>query len=393
MTIDFTNPVETTETPPRPVMVLYALGNDTPYGFVVYNVTKTATDEFWLMTDENRPDIRNVPAKPVLIEGWSNVMSFGERHGSLPFSMGRVYPTRELAAAYLDDDDCYVTTIKVAWHSDGSPVEEDDTFVAQHLRKCIADRDHWKAKAEALDRDLESRILECGAAWERCQQWEAKAIKAQADAGGIINRMQAVVDAAVAWVNERETGTMPWEYANKVMFAVRAYQNIQPATSDSHEAMVEADIRNAETEQALMDAWAGDDIDAILPKQRKAALDELTRVTQETVPGAYDAPDTVWVCECGYVNGRQKTRCCKCKQPATGDSHEADQWIEAHDDKDFVKAVEEVVTSDSHEPAPPVKNCLTCRFYEPGVISHRAKCPTCLGDTWNNWQPKENPND
>lgn len=117
MTIDWTKPVETTEDPPRPVMILYALGNDTPYGFVVYNETGKYTDEFWTMTDDNRRGIRNVPKPkpaPVLREAWVCL-----------YHSGSIHTHRE---GHMDDCDAAaekhgrVECRRITWMSDGSPV-------------------------------------------------------------------------------------------------------------------------------------------------------------------------------------------------------------------------------------------------------------------------------
>lgn len=200
MTIDWTQPVETTEDPPRPVRVLATDAGEQ------YPIVALISREPILFTKDGHewPDgcgitLRNVPPpkpEPVLHERWATVWGDGAFYG--PF---KSRPVEELNGS---------KTIRIAWMSDGSPVPseasgEEAPLIglsdAEFRRLCdnveaplIADRDHWKSKAEALQAEVE--------------------------------RMKPVVDAAVAWTNAEGNEAIILT-GRALMDASRAYQSKQ----------------------------------------------------------------------------------------------------------------------------------------------------------------------
>ena len=196
--IDFTKPIETTETPPRPVMVLYALGNDTPFGFVLTD----GSNLMFSMNDPDAPRLRNFapePPKPVRHEAWVNLYGNG---------IATLQSSRTNADKVADHQE-RVECRHIVWNSDGSPVESDDLTEAEvELEIAKAERDMWKAQCERADK-----------------------LRAE------IERMKPVVDAALDW---RSKYGVRRERASSVLeVAVCTYENQQPATSESHEAMVQ----------------------------------------------------------------------------------------------------------------------------------------------------------
>jgi hypothetical protein len=194
MTIDPTKDIVTEEEYSRPVMLLYALGNDTPYGFVVFNITKTATDEFWMMTDENRPALRNVAPpepEPVLREAWV----WWNSHGKATVSLNEEWCVHQRTV----ERGVYA---RAAVMSDGSPVPGEEDLatkqIAEFAERYQDDVNHWKAKAEALQAEVD-RVR--------------KAYTAD------MKRMTPVVDAAVIW--ERH---FSHQAAERLVVAVRTYQ-------------------------------------------------------------------------------------------------------------------------------------------------------------------------
>jgi hypothetical protein len=260
--IDWTKPVETTETPPRPVMVLYALGNDTPYGFVVFNITREHADEFWLMTDENRPTLRNVaPPKPepVMYERWVTVWGDGALYG--PFTSR---PVEHMAGSQI---------IHFTWMSDGSPVPASPEQFDQmrEMAALITERDRWKAECEHWAGTSSSWIFERDALkaerdqWKaQCEAWAAKATEWTEERDSLkaeverlkarhteddtqieclhasvsafkdeVERMRPVVEAAIVW--ERHFTKLA---ADKLVAAVRAYLSTPKKTADEAAANV-----------------------------------------------------------------------------------------------------------------------------------------------------------
>ena len=136
--------------------------------------------------------LRNVAPKPTQYEGYLVLGGNGSVSG--PFR-GPVPRTSVLDKGSVSH--------QFAWNSDGSPVGDDRTaeykidrdWLSQKYSEMITDRDHWKAKAN-----------------------EALALLTQRN------------DAYEELLRKAEA-----------LQAVRAYQNAEPATSDSHEAVVDAE--------------------------------------------------------------------------------------------------------------------------------------------------------
>jgi hypothetical protein len=227
MTIDWTQPVETDETPPRPVRVLCTdLDNDRgPVIAALYDPAHgcEAVHSFLGSGDHvlGRFAIRNVAPKPVveMFERWVNLYPNG--------SSGVIHSRKEDADNTTRGGrriDCR----RIVWNSDGSPVEDD--LLAEYK----ADRDHWKAKAEVLQAEIErqrvahddhlNRMMEQvnGANYYR-KLSEEKVEALQAEVGS----MKPVVDAAVAGVDSfNRRGLL------RLIEAVRAYQNQPCPTCD-----------------------------------------------------------------------------------------------------------------------------------------------------------------
>ena len=218
--IDWTQPVETDETPPRPVRVLATdTEGDWPVVFVIgdqlYACNLEGTEGACAQTHWSMPPLRNVPAKPVRHEVWCVLRNTGGLECWKDENQARKYA--------IDHPNVYAETRRIVWNSDGSPVSGADAgpeYWMNRFTEMTAERDAWRSKAEALQTDLSSVT--------------AEALRADA----IINRMKPVVDAAVA-LSEAHflTSTQHFEALNA---AVRAYKNAEPATSESHEAMVDA---------------------------------------------------------------------------------------------------------------------------------------------------------
>lgn len=222
--IDWTQPVETTETPPRPVRVLATnVGEICP---VVIGLPDGSVVRFRLDgTPYCTPlTLRNVPVKPVLHERWVNL--YDTYAGSLYYSEKR---------ANSEAGKGRVECRRIAWNSDGSPVEDDRDPLCYGALK--DDRYNWKAKAEALQAEVGSlssagMIVHLNA--------ENKDLLA------LVDWMRPVVGAAVAWVLPELRGSYSGD-TQRLIEAVRAYQNAKPATSDSHEAVVDAEVKNCTT--------------------------------------------------------------------------------------------------------------------------------------------------
>jgi hypothetical protein len=164
--IDWSNPVETTEDPPRPVRVL---ATDRPGGFTT--VCMFDDGEVFLATPGGETDreafpdsdanpgtpcgvhltLRNVaPPKPepVLRERWFTLNEDGTFGGWVSEHEANLYASR----------DC-VSRLHHRWMSDGSPVPgEAPQWFNNAVDKTILDQ--LRAERDALRLDLESRILE-----------------------------------------------------------------------------------------------------------------------------------------------------------------------------------------------------------------------------------------
>jgi len=200
--IDWTQPCETTETPPRPVRVLATDVGDfspvvvaLPDGFVL-RFNTDGTPYFG-----SHVSLRNVaPPKPepVMREAWVNCYAPDNIIG---------HATRE-EADRKGRPDAREACLRVAWMSDGSPVPGEDKtaeykadrdWLSQKYQDMIAERDSLKAEVERLNK-ANLRLL------------------------GEIGQMRPVVDAAVAYGNSTDASTHNPTFV-ALMKATYAYQN------------------------------------------------------------------------------------------------------------------------------------------------------------------------
>ena len=207
MTIDWTQPIETTETPPRPVRVLATdLPGDNPVavfdGFAIrrYMADGTRFSEGPLL--RNTPPPKPEP-EPVLREGWVNLYEDGDCDGP--------WPNKGTAEDMQGEgvNAPFVECRNIVWMSDGSPVPGEDAEVVA-LSLMAKERDSLRADADALRTHL------------------VKAL--------------SVVDAAVAFTKVALRDCLLGGVSKNLSDAVRAYQNAAPATSDSHEALTEREL-------------------------------------------------------------------------------------------------------------------------------------------------------
>ena len=120
MTIDFTQPVETTATPPRPVMVLFDKDGK-PVACEIDGVLFRCVHipEYGFRAERGMVSyvLRNVASKPVLHEVWVAMRGTGGLNA---------YGTKREAVAYQDM--CQFGTVveirHIVWNSDGSPVDQ-----------------------------------------------------------------------------------------------------------------------------------------------------------------------------------------------------------------------------------------------------------------------------
>jgi hypothetical protein len=154
--IDWTKPVETVETPPRPVRVLASdfKSNGFPYMCAVdygdHEAHALFSAEGWDTQRVMR--LRNVAPKPVVHEAWIALWGDGE-----------------CSPAYVSYDAClraHANTDRpeirrIVWSSDGSPVDQEhhDSLEWDEL---LAERDQWKAKAEEM-----TAVVTAAQVWER----------------------------------------------------------------------------------------------------------------------------------------------------------------------------------------------------------------------------------
>lgn len=214
--IDWTKPVETTETPPRPVRGLFDKDGTPTHVEIGEYVYTLSTGKQTLIqapgitlrnvappkpcpTCTNKPCVNDgrfsesacfgfKPPKPepVLNERWVNL------HRDF---VGYTWSSRELADWHAGDR---VECRRIAWMSDGSPVPGEDKtaeykadrdWLSQKYQDMIAERDILKAEIAHRDRWL-------------------------ADARAEVLRMKPVVDAAVAW-KRKEGGVSPYVTSSK----------------------------------------------------------------------------------------------------------------------------------------------------------------------------------
>ena len=256
--IDWTQPCETDEDPPRPVRVLFDK-DGAVCALEIYGELYKLVGSRACRPGLDSIPLRNVATKPVRHEGWIAINPITDtRLRVVPY----VYTSKAKAQECAPRAEAYIHAV---WSDDGSPVE-DDSFAAQHLRKCIEDRDHWKVRCAELEAE---RVLHLEAEAER-DAWKAKVEALQDEvnelsrAGLIVelkadvkrleaevehrekmelnawrqrDTMRPVVGAAVAW--DRSIIQTTCDSEQRLLEAVRAYQNAEPATSESHEAMVD----------------------------------------------------------------------------------------------------------------------------------------------------------
>ena len=254
--IDWTQPVETTEDPPRPVRVLatdFKL-KGFPYLCAVdygdYEAFALFSAEGW--DTWRRTRLRNVaPPKPepVLLEGWVNLYSDQNIKGTMQ-------PSKRSADDVAREG--RVECRRVAWMSDGSPVPASPEQFDQmrEMAKLIRERDEWRTKAEANKKSVEywagvadenrakaealrAEVGRLGAVereWCALHHSEIKAVQAQVDMRNDsilyhldrIQAMKPVVDAAMAW----EGKVLPYRQVDTDLIeTVRAYKQTPKKTA------------------------------------------------------------------------------------------------------------------------------------------------------------------
>ena len=215
MTIDWTQPVETTEDPSRPVRVL---ATDAHGAWPVVGMLDGLVHRFTaegVSNCYNGITLRNVAPpnpEPVLREAWIVWNSEGGRYTPV----NSEDDARDLAERV---DGVYA---RAAVMSDGSPVPgEGHTNCWANYNLMTADRDQWRTQ---------------------CEKWRTKAETLQAslevarqqrdDASVLIERMKPVVDAAVAYAKADNTFR---RHATYVVLheAVRTYQSPKKTAAEA----------------------------------------------------------------------------------------------------------------------------------------------------------------
>jgi len=235
--IDWTQPIETTETPPRPVRVL-ATDIAGIYPVVGIIPDSTGSDFVWRFTADGRTTttrqlvegevrLRNVAAKPV-----RHVVRVGlrkNRHGDW------------IADASPDEDIQQYRHIAVfSWMNDGSPVRGELPALASDYQKEI---DALKAELQRTVNILDEVTRERDRWKEQSYEWTAKAAECALERDRMrtrdtalevmhhehglevvglmaeIARMKPVVDAAVVW--ERHFSPLA---GDRLVGAVRTYR-------------------------------------------------------------------------------------------------------------------------------------------------------------------------
>ena len=172
--IDWTQPVETTEDPPRPVRVLATDRPNSNHPIVVMRddgqifavgLDGDGIPQLFKNGTWGTVTLRNVPPpkpKPVLHEAWVWWNSAGKATVSLNEEWCIHQKTRE-RGVYT----------RAAVMSDGSPVPGEDDLATKQITEFAEryqdDVNHWKAKAEALqaDADRARPVVENAVIWER----------------------------------------------------------------------------------------------------------------------------------------------------------------------------------------------------------------------------------
>ena len=219
-TIDLTQPVETDETPPFGARVLA----DDCGGLFPVAVLVVGRRVFQYsrkgVPGPDAPTLRNVPAKPVRHEGWAAIYRVaGELSVAKEIFRDQVSSREARPSA---EAHCHIV-----WNRDGSPVSGADAgpeYWMNRFTEMTADRDHWKAKAEGLEAELDAAKRDANTAWKAAED-------IQIARRAVIEKMRPVVDVAVALEAHFSANNRHFEALHAT---VRAYQNSQPATSESH---------------------------------------------------------------------------------------------------------------------------------------------------------------
>ena len=234
--IDWTQPIETTETPPRPVRVL---ATDAYGEWPVVGMIDGLVHRF---TADGRPNvysftIRNVaPPKPepVLREVWLNCYPCGgvTAHTTEGFAHEAAYPDRE-------------TCRRVTWMSDGSPVPGEDDPVRYGVCETCVEKAVKRCDELVVERD--NAVRDFSHAMKLVRSYAAKIDRLETEVGHLssaglimeqkaeIARMRPVVDAAIVW--ERHFTKLA---ADRLVVAVRAYQSTPKKTAEEAVANVAA---------------------------------------------------------------------------------------------------------------------------------------------------------
>ena len=131
--------------------------------------------------------------------------------------------------------------------SDGSPVPGEllpnqmDIYnrMSDRMSELINERDKWWNEFDTTRTELALMTAERDSLKAEVERLQREVARHRGAHCATINRMKPVVDAAVAYGNSTDT-SIPNPAFVALMKATYAYQNTAPATSDSHEAVVDA---------------------------------------------------------------------------------------------------------------------------------------------------------
>jgi hypothetical protein len=231
--IDWTQPIETTETPPRRVRVLFDKDGAFAGAVYIYDDLHTVRG-----VRACRPGYDSIPLRNVAPPEPGPVLREAFLH---------LYADGGVAVTYVRTSAAPAVEVRhEKWMSDGSPVPGEDKtaeykadrdWLSQKYQDMIAERDRWKAQ---------------------CEGWAAKATEWTLERDSLkaeVERMKPVVGAAVGGVDSfNRRGLL------RLIEAVRAYQNTQSATSESHEAfkddMIELARQSREPKKTAEEAVA-----------------------------------------------------------------------------------------------------------------------------------------
>lgn len=243
MTIRWDLPVETTETPPRPVRVLFDKDGAFAGAVYIYDDLHTVHGVRACRPGYDSITLRNVaPPKPepVLREAFIHLYADGG-----------------VAVTYVRSSAAPAVEVRhEKWMSDGSPVPGEDaawkrvheeyvTHACATIDELRVERDQWKAKAkEALSllREANDKCDSLKAEVERLVEDRAHQMDLRngtiEDLRAEIARIRPVVDATVAWCER--AAFHPSVAAHDLRTAVRAYQNTPKKTAEEAVANVAA---------------------------------------------------------------------------------------------------------------------------------------------------------